>query len=342
MSKQLPAPDLSTADLFNLPDEIVKWQIMKTALQLKIFDYLSSPLTAEQLSNQLNLNPDNCTFLLKALVALGCLDFKNNTFQNTASAEDCWKSYGECSLSQSFLFMSQWSEPILNDKLTELVKNGAPPPTDIADDAIWKKGAYASLNHTRCLRAQKIAEIISKLPEFANMQKMLDLGAGSGIIGIAITMIHPTLECVLYDQPAVCEVADEVIAEYDVAQRVRTLAGDYMKNDFENSYDLIIANYTLNFYKKNLNDILKRIYDSLNPGGLFFVASDGLNKSKTSPAASVISWFSTAVQGNEMSFSKGEISQAMFTAGFKSTERFIIDNLGLAAHGPIEITIGRK
>ena len=87
---------------------------------------------------------------------------------------------------------------------------------------------------------------------------------------------------------------------------------------------------------------MSKIYNSLKPGGIFMVTSDGLNKDKTGPAGSVISWLPTMLQGNDMSFTTGQIAHAMLKAGFCSTQQKTITDIELEAHGPVEMTIGRK
>ena len=345
MKTALPTPDLSTAGLFDLPHEIIKYLVVKTALELKIFDYLSTPKTAQELSQELSTDPVNTKHLLNTLTALGCTTKTGENFQNTPSAESCWKSTGETSLRESFLFMSSWGDPMLNGGMLELIKNGAPKENHeekISNSEIWKNAAYASLNHTRCSRAQVMTKTVKELPEFPNFKKILDLGAGPGIIGIAITLAHPDTKCVLFDQPVVCDVAEEVIAEYSLQNRVTTLRGDYSQDDIGSGYDFIIASFTLNFFRNNLEPILRKVYSALNPGGVFMVSSDGMDASETAPLNTITSWLPTKLQGSDMSFIKGEIAAKMLQTGFTSTARHNLEQISLEAHGPIEITVGRK
>ena len=345
MTTQLPTPDLSTANLFELPHEMVKWLTIKTALELKIFDFLSTPKTAEEISLELATDPVNTGHLLNVLTAMGCTSKTEDKFQNTPSAESCWKSTGDTSLRQSFLFMSGWCDPMLNGGMLELIKNGAPAndyTEEIGNPEIWKKAAYASLNITRCSRAQAMADTVKQLPEFPNFKKILDLGAGPGIIGIAITLAHPNTECVLFDQPEVCDVANEVIADYSLQNRVSVMRGNYMTDSIGSGYDFIIANFTLNFFKNNLEPIFQKIYSALNPGGIFLVSSDGMEPTRTGPIETVTSWFPTCLQGSDMSFTKGEIAAEMLKTGFTSTARHTLEKIPLEAHGPIEITTCRQ
>ena len=345
MKTQLPSPDMSTAHIFGLSEELVKWQMMKTALELNVFDYLSNPSTSEEISNKLKTDQNNTETLLNGLTALGCLNKISGKFHNTPSTEACWKSTGETSLAKSFLFYSHWVEPMMNGGMTELVKNGAPKKkncTDITNDELWRQAAYASLNHTRCWRAKAMAKIASSLPEFNNFKRILDLGAGPGIIGIAVALEKSDLECVLFDQSKVCDVAEEVITEYSLGSRVSVMRGSYHKDPIGSGYDFIMANFTLNFFKNNLEPILKKVHNALNPGGIFMVTSDGMEENGVAPVETVISWLPTTMQGMNMSIKKGEIANKLLNVGFTSTARHTIENAPFESHGPIEVTIGRK
>ena len=168
------------------------------------------------------------------------------------------------------------------------------------------------------------------------------MGAGPGVIGIAVTAAHPSLECVLLDKPAVCNVAEEVIADYAMEDRVSTVHGDYMADPIGGDYDLVMANYTLNFYHDRLDEIVEKVYAALNPGGVFLVCSDGLYEDRTAPSASVLSWLCMWMQGMDMSFERGQIPDAMLRAGFVSTQSRLVDESPLDAHGPVDMIVGRK
>lgn len=342
MKKELPNPDMSSCEFFSLPTEAMKWELLKTAIELKLFDFLTKAVTSKAVADNFSCHHDNTEYFLNALVALGCLSKKEGHFQNTNVTNTFLVSGKDTSIGETMLFSAKWNESLLNGGLKKLLKDGPLPPTAIESEEIWEKGARVSLNHSRCSRAQRIAEYVSSLPEFPEFKRMLDMGAGPGIMGIAITAVHPTAKCVVFDQPAVCTVADEVIAEYGMEDRVTTKRGDYMKDSLGEGYEFIMANYTLNFYKDRLDEIMAKVYQALNPGGIFMVSSDGLNKDKTAPAKMVLSWLSTSMQGMDMSFTRGEIPDAMLRAGFVSTQSQMVDDTKLEAHGPIDIIVGRK
>ena len=344
MKKELPyTENVNTCDLFGLPYKALEWELLKTAVELKLFDYLSTPVTSQEISSALSLHSANTEYVLNGLVALGCLTKKEDRFSNTAVAETYLTSEKDTSIGDSILFMAQWIIPVLNGGLKNLLRAG--PPTireNIADGELWKQGALASLNLSRCGRAQSIARLISELPEFKSFSRMLDMGAGPGIIGIAVASKKPDLECILFDQQAVCDVAEAVIKEYGMEDRVQAVSGSYMEDDIGNNYDLIMANFTLNFYRDRLDKIMQKVLNALNPGGVFMVSSDGMSRDGTAPPASVLSWLPTMLQGQDMSFQSGVIARAMLDSGFISTQCQTLTDIQIEAHGPVEMTIGRK
>lgn len=342
MRKDMPNPEFDSGKLFLLPYEALKWELLKTAMELGLFDRTSAPVTAATVSEALSLHPGNTVYMMNALVALGCLKKENGQYRNTAQTEQFLTSGKDTSLGESLLFMSAWTLPVLNGGLKEMVQNGPPPRKDMAHPEIWEKGARVSVNHSRCGRAQRIARHVAALPEFPSFTTILDLGAGPGILGIAVAAAHPSLKCVVFDQPAVGKVAEEVIAEYGMEDRVAVTGGDYMQDDFGTGYEFIMANFTLNFYRDRLGEIMHKVLAALKPGGVFMVTSDGLNRDKTGPTGSVISWLPMMLQGHDMSFETGQVARAMLEAGFVSTEQKTLTDIELEAHGPVELTIGRK
>jgi 2-polyprenyl-3-methyl-5-hydroxy-6-metoxy-1,4-benzoquinol methylase len=341
VKKKLPNPDVSSCDFFSLPTEALKWELLKTALEIKLFDFLTEAATIESVAEEFSCHGENTEYFLNALVGMGCLSKKKNLFQNTKPADTFLLSDRETFLGEAVLFDGKWNESLLNGGMKKLLKEGPPPPGPIESEALWEKAARVSLNRSRCSRAQRTAEYVSSLPEFSGFNRILDMGAGPGIMGISVTAAHETATCVVFDQPAVCKVADETIAEYGMEGRVATKCGDYVNDAIGTGYEFVMANYTLNFYRNRLSEIMTKVYQALTPGGIFMVSSDGLNKDKTAPAKMVLGWLSMSMQGMDMSFTRGEIADAMLRAGFVSTQSEMVD-IKLEPYGPIDIIIGRK
>ena len=193
-------------------------------------------------------------------------------------------------------------------------------------------------NNERSGPAQQVAGIVSGLSEFPSFRKMLDLGGGPGLIGIAIVAAHPSMKGVIFDKPAMVKVAETFIKEYEMEDRMDVLDGDYTTDSIGAGYDLIWASNALNFGKNNMDSLTEKIYDALNPGGVFISFCEGLTHERTKPDFVVTSMMSFALMGQDMCFDQGEIADSMLRVGFKSVRSRTLDT----DWGTADLDIGRK
>jgi hypothetical protein len=122
--------------------------------------------------------------------------------------------------------------------------------------------------------------------------------------------------------------------------RVKAMGGNYMTDNIGENYDLILASQTLGFAGNELDNLLKKLYSSLNAGGVLITMHEGLTLEKTKPSSIVLATVGTALRGSKelRFFEAGETAEAMRRAGFKSIYRFPVE----LDCGEEEITIARK
>ncbi len=101
--------------------------------------------------------------------------------------------------------------------MSRFVREGPPPPSPEAIPGSTEfceqfTLGFAGYEHEL---APLVKEIVSKLPEFANFQKMLDLGSGPGIYAIAIVSSHRSMKGVVFDRAPQINIAQTFINEYE-------------------------------------------------------------------------------------------------------------------------------
>jgi precorrin-6B methylase 2 len=286
----------------------------------------------------------NTEILLNGLTALGYLHKANDTFCNTQQTETFLTRQKETSLVESLLAVANWTAPVLQGRMLQRVKQGAPAARAAVSEEAWASSARKSINFSRCGMAQQIVRLLSEFPDFHCWQKVLDLGAGPGLIGVALAAAHPRLTCYLFDRPSVIAVAREVIAEYGMQTRLKTLSGDYLSDGLGDGYQAILASYALNFCsdQRTLIEVLKKCHASLASGGCLVAFYDSINEEKTSPVPAVLGYLTTALQGNDYSVNKVVLDRAMHAAGFTSIHSRVLPDDEGAMYRSMGMHIARK
>jgi predicted O-methyltransferase YrrM len=235
-----------------------------------------------------------------------------------------------------FRNLTEYMRPAL-ECMTAMVRDGQSPPVTFSDPSLKERETEIYANLQRAGRAQQVAAMISKLPEFPRMRKMLDLGGGAGLICLAIVAAHPTMTGVIFDRPKVVEVARQFIREYDLEDRVTVIGGDYSKDSIGDGYDLVWASFALNFFRGNLDPIIRKIHAALAPGGVYVSLAEGLTDERTKPTMMINSML---LGLSDLMFDEGEIAQAMLGVGFRSVHSHVAE--GSEPYGTAVVDIARK
>jgi predicted TPR repeat methyltransferase len=177
-----------------------------------------------------------------------------------------------------------------------------------------------------------------KLPEFLSFQKMLDLGGGPGLIGMAIVDAHPTMKGVIFDLPPVIKETKKFITEYEMEERMDVLGGDFNRDPIGGGYDLVLASGVLQF-ATDIDAVVKKVYEALNPRGVFVsLYPFGHTHERTKPESIVLSLLSMALMGQEAGVDQGYIAESMLRSGFTSVRSRALDTF----MGPMDLDIARK
>lgn len=335
----LPEVSLSFEPLTGMLYGAIPANLLLTAIELRVFSHLTEPTSASSLASKIQTHPESTRPFLDALVANELLYKRDGRYQNTPLADAFLVAGRPTYLGDVFRSLTEYMRPAL-ESMTTLVRDGRAPSRGFSDPSLEERETEIYGNYQRAGYAQQVAAMISQLPEFPRMNKMLDLGAGAGLIGLAIVAAHPTMTGVLFDRPEVVEVAQQFIREYELEGRVATIGGDYSTDAIGGGYDLVWTSYTLNFQRGNLDPIMRKIHAALNSGGVYVSMAEGLSHERTKPAMLVNAMLANSLTGEDLMFDEGEIAQAMLRAEFRSVHSGVVE--GSEPYGPAVVDIARK
>ena len=295
-------------------------QILLTGVHYEVFDKTSTQITAPELAQMLGTDEVLTEKFLVVLTALRLLDKSDKHFCNTEVAE---------------LFLTQKS-PFYQGNLIRLVAQGRKPGCVHIDmqkkeeqvgavkekpfESVYKREfilamAEAAMRGT----LQKTVREISLFPEFAQAQKLLDLGGGHGLYGIAFAQLNSRLKVTVFDLPGVVDVARGNICTHGFESQVETVAGDFNKDVLGADYDIVFASDIFYRPAEVIAPVLQKIHAALKPGGIVILKHWFYNEEGTGPLETVLFDFKLSVRRNlnHHIYKQKEFISLLEATGFK-------------------------
>jgi predicted O-methyltransferase YrrM len=315
----------------------IRSKLLSTGIELKLFNQVSEPQSSDAVSKALGTNSRNTEIFLDALTAIGLLQKKKGLYRNSSLAETFLVEDSSTYFGRGLLMMH--SEFSL-ENLLELVKEGPPLTSEkvsLSEEMFAQSTTMYAIGE-RDVDAKIMVELISNLPEFPTFSRMLDLGGGPGLIGMAIVAAHPSMKGAIFDLPQMVKIAQRYIEESGMEDRMQVLGGDAFSDSLGEGYDLVLACSSIQYFKEKLDSVVKKIYDALNSGGVFVSYFTGLTHERTKPEIRVLEVLPSALMGQDTSFDQGFVADSMLRVGFRSVRSRTLNT----PWGPIDLDIGKK
>ncbi|OPX64376.1 MULTISPECIES: methyltransferase [unclassified Methanoregula] len=251
------------------PDKILEetlsglrhFRLFASACRLGIFAQCREPVTADEISSRLGLNPDLAELLLKSLVARQFLTEKDGKFSNTPfSGQYLDPASPYCLQDQITLQMHLAG---LWDDLDSILRNGP----RMYDPEEWFSELIipAMAANAKCSILPKTVKAVTVLPEFRTARRLLDIGGGHGLYTIAFCQENPALDGVVFDLPGVLPATKRYI-EYYQAGRVSCTPGNFFTDSLGSGFDIVFSSSNPGGRAPAL---IPKIHEALNPGGIY-------------------------------------------------------------------------
>lgn len=232
--------------LFDICAGFVYSQILYACVKLHLFEILQhQPMTASELAQQLQLPSDTTESLLRAACSLGLLEARSG------------RRYGVGQLGAALLG---------NPGIAAMVEHHSLLYTDLGDPVALLRGvdhgtalaghwAYAGSSEPGGLDNDRIeaytglmaasqpfvaCEILDAYPfEKRGHQCLLDVGGGNGAFVSAVANRSERLRLMLFDLPAVAELASARFQRENLDQRATAFGGDMRRDPLPQGADII-------------------------------------------------------------------------------------------------------
>jgi predicted O-methyltransferase YrrM len=300
-----------------LPDDLAQTigafresRVMLTAIELDLFTAVGQGASAPQIAGKLGTDPRATEMLLNALTAMGMLTKQDGTFRNTPVAARYFVKG-----SPDDALWDRWST------LTDCVRAGtAVSRKEIRERGEdWTQAFIAAMHRNAVERAAQVVQAVGT----EGVERLLDVGGGSGAYSIAFARASAKLQAELLDLETVLPIAQSHIEKAGLAGRIKTGAGDLRSGKLGEGYDLVFVSAICHMLSPEENlDLLKRCHAALAPSGRVVIQDFILEADKTAPKSAALFALNMLV-GTEAgsSYSEEEYSSWLREAGFQDVRR---------------------
>lgn len=153
--------------------------------------------------------------------------------------------------------------------------------------------------------------------DFTGVERLLDIGGGSGCFCIALATRYPNMHFTIMERPVVCELADEYITEYGLKDQIDTKAVNMFNQVWPTGYDAIFfSNIYHDWDDDHCLKLSQTSFEMLPSGGRIYLHEMLLNDDKSGPLTAAAFSLIMAMQTGGKQRTAAEISRMLQAVGF--------------------------
>jgi len=309
----------SQQNIMELATGFQRSRVLLSAFELGIFTSLGDEsCTSSEVAADLDIDARATDRLMNALCALGLLEKNSGRFSNKSGAARFLvqgKPEFMGNLMHSVHLWDTWST------LSDAVRHGSSViKKEVSErEDTWLDAFIAAMHW----RGAKQAEQIVSLLDLSGVNRVLDVGGGSGAYAMAFARAKPELRAVIFDLPNVVPLTNGYVEREGLTNRVQTVVGNYKTKMIGGGFDLVFLSAIIHSNSPDENRaLLKKCVAALNPRGQVVVLDFIMDGERTNPSFGTFFALNMLV-GTEAgdTFTEAEVRSWMQEAGLSSIER---------------------
>lgn len=272
---------LTYPQLMQLASAYSESKALLAANDLDVFTVIGTGgRTAGEIAKRCKADPEGMRLLLDALVGRGLLSLRGGRYRNQPLGRRYLDRRSPTSISNLLWLLGRhWHDWT---KLPQALRKGRPVRASVAGSPEFRRRFSLAMHERSHVLAAPTMDTL-RLPPKA--RRFLDLGGGPGSYAIALAKRYPRLEGVVLDRTVA--VARELIQKTRLERRLKVLKGSIFTSDLGSGYDAVLVSNVIHVFNERENHaLLKRVRDTLRPGGKVFIVEFFLDDSRTRPPKS--------------------------------------------------------
>lgn len=296
--------------------------VLATGVTYSIFTHVEKGEdTLEAIARRAGISQRGAAAILDGLVAVGFLTVSSGRYRNAPDAAE-FLVEGKPSYFGGFakFLFSSYGDWL---KLPEVVREGrplSPPPAEVPENPFWESlvpsifvlSVPVVLQAAERLRLADAGEI-----------SILDVGGGSGVYSALWLAANPRARSTQMDWANVNRIARETAGRHGVADRFRTIDGDFHTIDFGSAeHDIAVYSHIAHQESPDSNrEIFRRFRKALKPGGTLLISDFVVENDRSGPPFALLFRNEMLVRTKEGStWRRQDYESWLREAGFRTIE----------------------
>lgn len=319
MSKE-PEKEIASPDqIMELAFSFQRSRIFLTGYELGLFSVLGDgERSSEEVARAVGTEARATDRLLNALCAMGFLGKREGRFSNTPfTSRFLVKGKPEYmgGLMHIVHLWDTWNT------LTQAVRQGRSVVAEHVNERgeKWLDAFIAAMHE----RARRNAPVVVAQFDLSGVYRVLDVGGGSGAYSMAFVRARDGIRATVFDLANVVPLAKKYIDQEGLSDKVKTIVGDYNKDDLGSNFDLVFLSAIVHSNSCDQNKaLIQKASKALNPGGQLVTQDFIMDEDRTSPPFGALFSLNMLV-GTEAgdTYTESEVRGWMGDAGLSQVER---------------------
>jgi len=314
------------------PDSIMQlgfgfWasKTLLSAVELHLFGLLSEAgsLDADELRDRLGLHPRSARDFFDALVALGMLDRTDGRYSNTPQT-DLFLDPAKPTYMGGVMEMSSVRLYGFWGSLTEALQTGQ-PQSEVKTGGDFFETLYADPEKLAGFTAamtglsRAAGDAIASKFRWRDYHSVIDIGCAQGAVPVAIAAAHGHVAGGGFDLPPVEPIFNSYVAQYDLADRLRFMPGNFFTDPLPTA-DVLIMGHILHDWELDQKRLLmKKAYDALPTGGALIVYEALIDDDRRYNAFGLLMSLNMLIEGLGFDYTGADCRGWMADAGFSNS-----------------------
>lgn len=296
------------------------WQscVLHAANRLDIFNLLDGQAKdLDTLSRETESDRRCLGALLSALVSMDFLDRDGDIFRNNQFSQTFLTNSSKFYQGGIVYMFENWYEAW--GGLYDTVKSGKPSALMHQAYTDEETRNYMMGMHNRALSQ---SDVLTGMIDLSGKKQLMDVGCGPATFAVKFCEKYDGLNAVAMDREQNLKIAQEIVDQYGMQDRVELRPGDYNTDSLGEGNDaMLLSSMTNQESPENIKKLLKKCYDSMNKDGVIMIQEQLLHADKKGPQLAAligVNQIINTVSGT--SYSTAEMEEMLREVGFVDIE----------------------